>query len=92
MANNRLYIRCSTCGKVCAIGKHFMGPWYLYDELEERLQQFFNDHVYCDDYNKFGDSEAAFNEFELVSEMGGYGYPEIVEYDSKYHTKIKRSD
>lgn len=47
MANNRLYLRCKQCGKVIVLGKHFGGSLTVSQDLENRLQDFFIEHCYC---------------------------------------------
>lgn len=47
MANNRLYIRCKSCGKVVFIGKHFADALKAPADIREKLNEFFFDHNYC---------------------------------------------
>jgi hypothetical protein len=52
MANNRIYLRCRGCGDVLYMGKSFLeGFYYLsYDgiPLERKLNDFYDEHNYCD--------------------------------------------
>ena len=52
MANNRIYLRCKKCGAGCFIGKSFgceYTTWQLKDnELEEKLNDFFEEHCWCE--------------------------------------------
>lgn len=52
MANNRIYLRCKTCGDVLYLGKCF-GNGYSYCnydnlKLENKLNDFFEKHNWCD--------------------------------------------
>ena len=47
MANNRLYIRCKSCGKVVYIGKHFADALKAPADIHDKLNEFFFDHNYC---------------------------------------------
>lgn len=80
MANDRLYLRCRQCGAMISISKHFLTPWYIHPEKLEEINQFFEDHWFCEEakYN------TAPNSFELVSEMGD-GFPED-ESEVMYHS------
>lgn len=51
MANNRIYLRCKTCGDVLFLGKCF-GEGYYYcnynnSNLEKELNDFFEKHNWC---------------------------------------------
>lgn len=55
MANDRLYIKCNDCGELLFVGKHFGGPWDVYDKtitehsFAERLDAFlFKHYLDCD--------------------------------------------
>lgn len=69
MANNRMMIRCRSCGKTIVIAKHLLTPWRIVPQLEDKLTKFFEEHYYCND-----NSNVYPNSFELVSEMGE-GFP-----------------
>lgn len=91
MANNRLALRCCSCGQTMFIAKHFMGPWDVWSEPKE-IVEFIQQHGCCNDKFGFGDDDSYFNQVEFVSEFGE-GYPEITEYkeiDDKLYTKVKR--
>ena len=52
MANNRIYMRCRGCGAVLFLGKSNYGG-YWYDSyrglpLERKLNDFYEEHNYCD--------------------------------------------
>lgn len=54
MANNRLYLRCNSCGDAIMLGKHFGGTLYRSWKLGEMnftdaLNDFYDDHYYCSD-------------------------------------------
>lgn len=69
MANNRMMIRCRSCGKTIIIAKHLLSPWHIVPQLEDKLAKFFEEHYYCEiNPNVYP------NSFELVSEMGE-GFP-----------------
>ena len=65
MANNRMMIRCRSCGKTLVIAKHFLTPWRTVPNLDDKLTEFFNEHCYCNKGNHF----AYPNSFELISEF-----------------------
>lgn len=63
MADNRIYMKCATCGAKLFLGKsHFNGAYYenySQDEgsLEEKLNKFYDEHMHLDDtqnYNLLG--------------------------------------
>ncbi len=53
MANNRIYIRCNVCGEALFLGKNFGDYFYWANyvpeagDLEDQLNEFFNEHRYC---------------------------------------------
>lgn len=53
MADNRIYLRCMACGKTLFLGKHYQIGWYYENyspengTLQEKLNQFYDDHTYC---------------------------------------------
>lgn len=50
MADNRIYLRCKSCGRTLFLGKCGLGYWYTsYDgiPLEEKLNEFYEKHNYC---------------------------------------------
>ena len=51
MANNRIYLRCRSCGEACYLGKTFMDGYYLeeYDKTPtlDKLNTFYNEHRFC---------------------------------------------
>ena len=53
MANNRIYLRCNSCGKTLFLGKRLgLGYWYENyrpeeGSLEEQLNRFYDEHEYC---------------------------------------------
>lgn len=56
MANNRIYLRCKACGKMFFLGKHFCQGWYYTNytpdkgTLEDKLNAFYDEHIYCKGY------------------------------------------
>ena len=52
MANNRVYIRCTECGRILMIAKHLGDGYYWHHEpgemYEERLIDFLNEHWHWD--------------------------------------------
>ena len=71
MTNNRLMIRCRSCGKTLIIAKkkHFLTPWRTVPNLDDKLTEFFNEHYFCKVNNI-----VYLNSFELISEFGE-GFP-----------------
>ena len=66
MANNRIYLKCNVCGEMLYLGKSFaMGYyWENYGKLngdpnspplEDRLNEFFDKHTYCNNEGNDGD-------------------------------------
>lgn len=65
MANNRIYLKCNICGKTLFLGKSFLQGYYYvnYDQLkdpgapslEDKLNNFYDEHVYCGDSSSDGD-------------------------------------
>ena len=50
MANDRIYMRCKSCGQKLYIGKSMGGGFYYPDwmsELERKLNDFYYDHTFC---------------------------------------------
>ena len=69
MANNRLYLRCRSCGKMIMIAKHFLTPWHINTDKLDAINDFFDEHFLC-----FTDNKVYPNSFDLVSEFGE-GFP-----------------
>lgn len=93
MANNRMMIRCRSCGKRIIIAKHFLTPWRTVQDLDDKLTEFFNEHYFCK--VKRGIYP---NSFELISEFGE-GFPneedEVLThyydiYDEDYETEVAK--
>lgn len=64
MANNRLYLRCTGCGKMIMVAKHFGGPWDMRNS--DYVSEFLIEHscyLMCG-YN----DEATENLFEFINE------------------------
>ncbi len=54
MADNRIYLRCKACGETLFLGKR-SGGGYFYNgygapPLEERLNEFYDKHEWCNDH------------------------------------------
>lgn len=55
MANNRMYLRCKSCGEEFFLGKRFSDGYFLVNYYEERggiekqINQFYDKHYYCGD-------------------------------------------
>ena len=51
MANNRMYLRCRSCGEACFLGKTFSEGYYLreYDGTPtiDKLNNFYTEHSIC---------------------------------------------
>ena len=51
MANNRIYLRCKQCGDVLYLGKTFSSCYYYAnytnENLEEKLNKFYEKHEFC---------------------------------------------
>jgi hypothetical protein len=51
MADNRMYLRCKCCGKTLFLGKRFGNGYYINEYRDvpfiDRLNNFYDDHVYC---------------------------------------------
>lgn len=52
MANDRMYIRCTVCGKSMMLAKHFGSPWYTPEwgdgiTIGDMLDEFFIEHYPC---------------------------------------------
>lgn len=67
MANNRLYIKCKSCGEELCIGKHF-GHCYFTpsDDTDKRLNNFYEKHAFC---QKDQDGFADRGYFEITYEI-----------------------
>ena len=54
MANNRIYLRCKNCGDGIFLGKCFGAGYFTNDRyygdntMIEKLNQFYEDHTFCD--------------------------------------------
>ena len=76
MANNRMYIRCMVCGKICCIGKSMGAGYYFpYPMMDKKINQFYDDHAFCHDG-------------ELFEKLSCDGLFEIV-YDHKENEYMK---
>ena len=84
MANDRLYIKCDICGELLFIGKHFLGPWNVYNKtltdanLAERLERFLEKHWLECDMNR--------TEFSFITEMSN-DFPDKPKYFSMVNEK-----
>ena len=67
MANNRLYIKCKSCGEELCIGKHF-GHCYFTpsDDTDKLLNDFYEKHAFC---QKGQDAFADRGDFEITYEI-----------------------
>lgn len=93
MANNRMMIRCRSCGASIVIAKHLLTPWRIVPQLEDKLTKFFEEHYYCkENHNVYP------NSFELISEFGE-GFPSEEDpilthyydiYDEDYNTEVAK--
>lgn len=93
MANNRMMIRCRSCGASIVIAKHFLTPWHTVQDLDDKLTAFFEEHYFCKVKNGIYP-----NSFELISEFGE-GFPneedEILThyydiYDEDYEKEVAK--
>lgn len=96
MANNRMMIRCRSCGQYIIIAKHFLTPWRTVPNLDDKLTEFFNEHYYCKTRNHY----VYHNSFELISEFRE-GFPsdedEILAhyydiYDEDYDKEVAKQN
>ena len=79
MANNRMYLRCKHCGESILIAKRTQSPWYIfYDNLDGRLDEFFEKHGFCDNpiarnanefFPPFEQVESSEGEYEICYEF-----------------------
>ena len=85
MANNRIYLRCRTCGKALFLGKCYLDGYYYgsyanhQDCLEDELNDFYEKHKFCneplaEDDIKFLDTpfkkvDSYYNRFEIAYEF-----------------------
>ena len=64
MANNRIFIRCNVCGEKLFLGKSFLNGFYYenYDNstLEDKINNFYNKHTYCNDNDSDGDFDITY--------------------------------
>ena len=95
MANNRMMIRCRSCGATLVIAKHFLSPWHTAPDLDDKLSEFFEEHYYCKH-----NPNVYPNSFELISEFRE-GFPsdedEVLThyydiYDDKYEKEVEKQD
>lgn len=93
MANNRMMIRCRSCGASIVIAKHFLTPWRTVPELDDKLTEFFNEHYCCNNIHNVYP-----NSFELISEFGE-GFPSEEDpvlrhyydiYDEDYNIEVAK--
>ena len=78
MADNRIYIRCRTCGRTLYLGKIFAYDGYYFDEdcsikntgktLAQRLNDFYDEHMLCDMKRVEVDEDGATGEGYSVKE------------------------
>ena len=72
MANNRLYIRCRSCGKYIHIGSH-MGHcyWTPSPDFQDKLDDFYQEHAFCqfDKDPKGADGFSDRGDFEIAYEI-----------------------
>ena len=71
MANDRMYIKCTGCGKAVMLAKHFASPWgvHCYQEgytMEYVLGVFFEEHFKCGNYEN--------KNYKIVYESGDERY------------------
>lgn len=71
MADNRLYIRCKVCRETTLVSKCLGGPYGLFKRDMDRINQFFEDHCYCD-LNHNAEEYTWGGKFELVDEFDLY--------------------
>lgn len=71
MANNRIYLRCAACGEHFFLGKRLAQGYWLSNyhpecgDIEDQLNVFYNQHVYCK-----GNGEDCFEiEYEMDREF-----------------------
>ena len=74
MANNRLYMRCKTCGGWIYLSKNFVSPYYITVEKCAELNEFFAEHAFCRNKNEtyheggYFELKDEFDEGELLKE------------------------
>ena len=74
MANNRIYLRCKSCGDHIFIGKRLGSGYWLSENYPEykgvpfldRLNEFYDKHKYCNDYADCFEIEYEFEPGEWI--------------------------
>ena len=83
MANNRIYLRCRTCGNILFLGKCYSDGYYYTNyhnsDLETELNDFYTKHAFCNEpLNKddikyidtpFKKTDSYYNRFEIAYEI-----------------------
>ena len=102
MANNRIYLKCNVCGEMLYLGKSFaMGYyWENYGKLngdpnspplEDRLNEFFEKHTYCNNEGNDGDYsieyESPFRDIVEVVRCKGCVYWDTDGYGAEFDSE-----
>lgn len=76
MANNRMYIRCRTCGEKYMIGKIYLEGYFIQErdkiKFYDGLEKFYNDHNFCTD-EKLDKEINTENQFDIYYETNYKG-------------------
>lgn len=72
MADNRIYLKCNICGKKLYLGKSFLDGFYYenYDKktLEEKLNEFYDKHTYCNKSYSDGDFDITYEDRDSLKD------------------------
>ena len=66
MANDRIFLKCNVCGEELFLGKSFFDGFYWENyakepiHLEDKLNDFFDEHKYCNGNGSDGDFDIAY--------------------------------
>ena len=70
MANSRILLVCKHCGEELVLGKGYFGEYMTYDDVAEKLDEFFQKHKSgeCDNSTSLDFSDDAKNHFVVLEE------------------------
>lgn len=98
MANNRMYMRCRTCGDCLYLGKTYSDGYFYVNyrkeegSLEDQLNRFFDEHHYCG--RERGKRPTAYDEevFPLPDHDGCFNGSFDLVYENTWGTEYEQEE